>query len=151
ASRRKGDYLPGVVWNWLGHPLVLGIIYLIFFGSLLAHGLVIWTDPLRRIIALGMCVCILGLTWLVLRRGALTPRTVLEGRQEQGRGHFQIVSHGKPLIVPIEIHTITRQEQRMAASGALANLANVRSLLFYLPAAIAGELKLWLHQLSAEG
>jgi amino acid permease len=151
ASRHKGDYLPGVVWHWLGHPVVLGIVYLFFFGSLLAHGLIIWPDPLRRIVALAVCLCVLVLTWLVLRRGALTPRTVLEVRQEQGRGRFQIVSHGEPLTVPIEIHTITRQEKIEAASGELANLANVRFLLFYLPPASGGELKLWLHQLNAEG
>jgi amino acid permease len=151
VSRRKGDYVPGVVWKWLGHPLVLVITYFVFFGSLLAHGLFIWPDPPRRMLALGVCVCVLILTWLVLRRGALRPRTVIEVRQGQGRGRFQIVSHGKPLTVPIEIHTITRQEKIEAASGELANLVNVRALLFHLPPAIHGELKLWVHELSLEG
>ncbi|MEZ4680333.1 MAG: aromatic amino acid transport family protein [Caldilineaceae bacterium] len=150
-SRRKGDYLPGVRWRWLGHPALLGLIYLIFFAGLLAHGLVIWTDPLRRIVALATCAGILLLTGLVLRRGALTPRTVVEVRQEAGRGHFQIVSQGKPLAVEVEINELNRTERITAAAGALPTLVNVRSLLFHLPAGITGELKLWLHQIMPDG
>ncbi|MEZ4862413.1 MAG: aromatic amino acid transport family protein [Caldilineaceae bacterium] len=151
VSRRQGDYVPGVRWRWLGHPVVLGVIYFIFFAGLLAHGLVIWTDPLRRTVALATCVGILLLTGLVLRRGALTPRTVVEVRQEAGRGHFQVVSQGKPLAVVVEIQELNRTERVESAVGALPNLANVRALLFHLPADIAGELKLWLHQVTPEG
>ena len=145
--------VPGVVWRWLGHPLVLGIIYLLFFAGLLAHGLIIWTDPLRRMIALVTCGGILVLTWLVLRRGALIPRTVVEVRLEQtrgGRGRFQVVSQGKPLVIPVDINTITRQETVQSASSELANLATIRSLAFHLPATAAGELKLWLHQVNQD-
>jgi hypothetical protein len=45
ASRRKGDYVPMVVHRWLGHPVLLAGLYLVFLGSLLLHGLVIWDDP----------------------------------------------------------------------------------------------------------
>lgn len=150
VTRRRGDYVPGVVLRWLGHPLVLGIIYLIFFAGLLAHGLIIWPDPLRRAMALIVCAGILLLTFLTLRRGALTPRVVLEVRQEQGKGHFQVVSQGKPLVVSVEINTITRKEMVQAASGELPNLATVRSLRVMLPATSPGELKLWLHQIHQE-
>ncbi|MEZ4734611.1 MAG: aromatic amino acid transport family protein [Caldilineaceae bacterium] len=151
VSRRKGDYVPGVIWQWLGHPLMLGAIYLIFFAGLLAHGLVIWTDPIRRTIAFVTCGGILLLTGLVLRSGTLTPRTVVEVRQERGRGRFQVVSRGKLLPVVVEINEINRQERMASAAGELPNLANVRTLLFQLPSGLAGELKLWLHQITSEG
>ena len=153
VTRRRGEYVPGVVWRWLGHPLVLGIIYLLFFAGLLAHGLIIWTDPVRRLIALVACAGILVLTWLVLRRGALIPRTVVEVRLNQtrgGRGYFQVVSQGEPLVVPVEMNLFTRQETVQAASGELANLANIRSLSFHLPITTAGQLKLWFHQISQD-
>jgi amino acid permease len=154
VTRRQGDYVPGTVWRWLGHPLVLAIIYLLFFTGLLAHGLVIWPDPLRRSIALAVCAGMLVLTWLVLRHGALTPRTVVEVRLEQtrgGRGRFQVASQGKPLVSTVEINALTRKETLQAASGEVANLVNVRSLRFHLPATQLGELKLWLHEINADG
>ncbi|HRW05077.1 MAG TPA: aromatic amino acid transport family protein [Caldilineaceae bacterium] len=151
VSRRKGDYVPSARWQWLGHPVVLTLIYLIFFGGVLAHGLVIWPDPLRRGVALLTCAGMLLLTGLVLRRRALTPRTVVEVRQESGHTGFQVVSHGEALPVVVEIHEITREERVESAAGTLPNLANVRSLLFHLPPDLEGELKLWLHQVTPEG
>lgn len=151
VSRRKGDYVPGALWQWLGHPLVLGCIYLIFFAGLLAHGLIIWPDPIRRTIAFVTCGSILLLTGLVLRGGALTPRTVVEVRQERGRGRFQVVSQGKLLPVVVEIYEINRKERVESAAGELPNLANIRTLRFQLPGGIAGELKFWLHQITPEG
>lgn len=150
-SRRRGDYAPGVRWRWLGHPIILGLIYLIFFGGLLAHGLVIWPDLPRRMAALLTCAGILLLTGLVLRRRRLTPRTVVEVRQDVGRAVFQVVSLGEPLPVVVEINEMNRQERMESAAGALPNLANVRSLHFHLPPGLAGELKLWLHQVTPEG
>jgi hypothetical protein len=150
VTRRQGDYVPGVAWRWLGHPLVLGIIYLFFFASLLAHGLILWTDPVWRGIALAVCAGMLVLTWLVLRRKRLAPYTVVEVRQESlrgGRGHFQVVSQGQPLVSTVEIHTLTRQETLPATGGEVGNWANVRSLRFHLPVTAPGTLKLWLHQI----
>ncbi|MEZ4659531.1 MAG: aromatic amino acid transport family protein [Caldilineaceae bacterium] len=151
VSRSKGDYVPGVRWRWLGHPVVLTIIYLVFFGGLLAHGLVIWPDPARRAVALITCAGILLLTILVLRPNRRKPRTVVEVRAEAGRGHFQIVHNGNPLRLAVEIAEFNRQDRVEAAAGALPNLANVRSLLFHLPSGLEGELKLWLHQVTPEG
>jgi hypothetical protein len=112
---------------------------------------VIWPDPARRALALGVCLGSLVLTWQVLRRGALTQRTVVEVCQEHGQGRFQIISSGRALAVPVEIHTLTRQETSKAASGDLLNLNNVQRLLFHLPTELEGELKLWLHQVDPAG
>ncbi|MCB0097378.1 MAG: hypothetical protein KDE46_16720 [Caldilineaceae bacterium] len=151
VSRRRGDYVPSICWRWLGHQLVLTLIYLIFFGGLLAHGLVIWPDPARRAVALIVCAGILLLTILVLRRNALKPRTVVEVRSEVGRNHFQVVSSGNPLAVVVDIDEFNRQERVEMAARELPTLANVRSLCFHLPKGIEGELKLWIHQVSSEG
>ncbi|UCC64125.1 MAG: hypothetical protein JSV36_03440, partial [Anaerolineae bacterium] len=54
ASRRKGEVVPGVVYRFLGHPLVTTGIYLLFLASLLLHGLVIWENPVQRAAALAV-------------------------------------------------------------------------------------------------
>jgi hypothetical protein len=62
ASRRKGDTVPAGVLPGLGHPLVLGGIYLLGIASLFLHGLVIWENPLARGVALLAGLLGLGLT-----------------------------------------------------------------------------------------
>ncbi|MEZ4622227.1 MAG: hypothetical protein R2867_42900 [Caldilineaceae bacterium] len=48
ATRRKGDIAPEAYLTWLGHPWLVGLLYLFFIGSVLMHGLYIWQAwPLR--------------------------------------------------------------------------------------------------------
>src|ERR687885_168346 len=74
ASRQKGEYVPATVLRLLGHPVVLVGVYLLFAASLFVHGLVIWDQPLQRLAALGIGVAVLGLTLVVIRRGAPASR-----------------------------------------------------------------------------
>ena len=80
ASRRKGDYVPGLVCRFLGHPVVVVGIYLIFLASFLLHGLFIWSDPLPRLAALLVAGIMLVVTVVLIRQGVFTPRTVVELR-----------------------------------------------------------------------
>lgn len=48
AARRTGELTPTVVYGFLGHPLLLGGVYLLALGSVLLHGLVIWESPPLR-------------------------------------------------------------------------------------------------------
>ena len=52
ASRRKGEYIPGLVFRLLGSPPVAIIIYLLFLANLVVHGLIIWHNPVERLSAL---------------------------------------------------------------------------------------------------
>ncbi len=152
VGRRKGDYIPAVAWRWLGHPVVLFLLYGLFFAGLLAHGLLIWPDPIRRTAALLVCVGILVLTWVAIRRGALQSRTVLEVRFDQtagGRGAYQVVSAGQPVAATVAIDALNQQTTLQTSRGDLANLASMRSLYFQLPACKSRELKVWLHQISS--
>ena len=49
ASRRKGEYIPGLVFRLLGSPPVAIIIYLLFLANLVVHGLIIWHNPVERL------------------------------------------------------------------------------------------------------
>src|ERR671911_1687194 len=48
ASRQKGERVPGGIYRFLGNPVLLVGIYVLFLISIFVHGLVIWEDPVQR-------------------------------------------------------------------------------------------------------
>jgi amino acid permease len=153
ASRRKGDYVPVFVWRFLGHPVVVLAVYLIFWAGILLYGLVIWTDLIPRLAALAAAGVILVVTVVIIRRGAFTPRTVVELRANQDTHKpavFTITSMGQPLPAEIILKYKNEEQQRQAANGDIPDFKNLRAITFHLPPAPAKELKLWLHQLTPE-
>jgi hypothetical protein len=154
ASRRRGDYVPGLVFRFLGHPLVVVAIYLIFLTGILVYGLAIWQDPFQRSVALVMSGAILVMTFVVIRRGAFTPRTVVELRVDQSKdaqANFSVTGKGNPL--PIEICLVYHGHKQIiqAASGEVPAFTKLRSVIFQLPVKSSKELKVWLHQITSEG
>jgi len=133
AARRRGDLaLPGAA-RWRGGLPLLAGLYLLFVSMILLHGLVIFSAPLERAVTLLMGVAVLATTALVLARGALRRRAVVELRAgEAGEvAAPSVVSGGEAL----------------AAEGQVAaRRANVA-----LPATGARELKLWVHRLTPAG
>ena len=153
ASRRKGDYVPGLVWRFLGHPVVVVGVYLIFLVSILLHGLFIWSDPLPRLAALLVAGILLVVTVVIIRQGVFTPRTVVELRANQDRNKpaiFTITAVGKPLSADVYLNYQTGEQHLQAATGDILNFDSLRSIAFQLPPTRAKELKVWLHQLTAE-
>lgn len=130
ASRRKGELVPGVSYRLLGHPLLAGAIYLLFLGNLFLHGLLIWEHPLLRAGGVLMGLLIFGITAGMVRRGAFSPRLVVELRHGE-RPALRAVCGGVPLAA------------EATATGARADVA--------LPATGARELRVWAHRVSAAG
>ena len=99
ATRRKGDFVPGLVLRFLGSPVVLIGIYLFFLGAILVYGLFIYQDPIQRIITLVIGAAIVVVTFAMLRRGMLKKRTVVELHADYspgGRHQFNATVGGKP-------------------------------------------------------
>ncbi|MCB0123902.1 MAG: hypothetical protein KDE58_16725, partial [Caldilineaceae bacterium] len=69
ATRRKGDFALPYSLPWLGHPLLVGLLYLFFIGSVLLHGLYIWQAWPLRLLALGSGLVMAVVTWLTWRQG----------------------------------------------------------------------------------
>ena len=98
ASRRKGEYLPGVAYRFLAHPLLVAGAYLLFLAILFIHGLVLWQSPLERGGALLVGAVMLGATAIMVHRGAFVRRAVVELREDQRQGKqsvFNIVVAGQ--------------------------------------------------------
>ncbi len=154
ASRRKGDLVPGFSYRNLGHPLLIGGIYLLFLSNLFLHGLVIWEHPLQRIGGVAIGLVVLAVTVAMIRRGAFAPRVVVELRQDlrrEGRSFLSIMAGGQPAEGEIRLMDTDDQPPITSARTELAELATLRSISAELPAGRATELKLWAHTISADG
>ncbi len=154
ASRRKGEIVPGLVYRWLGHPLIVSGIYLLFLANLFVHGLVIWQNPVERAGALTAGMLMIVATVLMVRRNAFAPRAVVELREdqlEQGRSAFAITSRGRPAMAEVRLRYADGEEHIQAATGAVRAFSSLRRLCFHLPVTRARELKVWAHRITPDG
>ena len=156
ASRRKGELVPGTVFHFLRNPALLGGLYGLFIAALFLHGLVIWQDLLQRAAALFVGGVMIVATFAFIRRGAFTPRAVVELRVEHradARAVFSLVADGKPLNAAAHFEYDGREadESVMASGGEIRSFAALRSASFDLPAGSWRELKVWAHRLTTEG
>jgi AcrR family transcriptional regulator len=154
ASRRKGEILPGIVFRFLGHPVIAIGIYLLFLANLFAHGLVIWENPVERAAALAVGLLIIGSTVYLVRRGSFTSRLVVELQddlRDQGRATFAVTSGGRPAIADVRLYYAGDEQRVRAASGDASPFSELRHAHFDLPATRARELKVWAHRIAPDG
>jgi len=153
ASRRKGELVPEAVHRFLGHPLLITGIYLIYLLNLLFHGLVIWQNTAQRVVGVFVGLLMLGVTINLIRQGGFAPRLVLELREDQrrgGRSLFAITAGGEPLTADVRLGYGDGEQHVQAASGEIRAFASLRNATFHLPATTVRELKVWAHQITPE-
>ncbi len=154
ASRRKGEIVPGVVYRFLGHPLLTAGIYLLYLAGLFLHGLVIWENPVQRAVALAVGLLMLGVTIALARRGAFAPRLVVELREDRsggGQAIFAITAGGQPVPAAVRLGYPDGEQSYEAARGEVAAFSSLRYAEFQLPAIQARDLKVWTHKITPEG
>ncbi len=150
SSRRKGDWVPGVFYRFFGNPLVLGGIYLLFIVGILLQGLFILQNPVERAFALLAGALVIVMTVVVARRGAFTPRAIVELRGEE-RVIFNVTNVGEAALCDARLSFSSGDEIFHAASGAGGRFDDLRSADFSLTTEGARELKVWVHQVTPEG
>ena len=154
AARRRGEYVPAVAPAWLGHPFVVVGIAALFLTGPVAHGLVIWTDPLERAAALAAVVLTLAVAVLALRNGAFVAQTVVEVRREQSAGdaaRFTVTGGGRPLVARVEVTDGHGTRHVESAAGELGRFDGLRTADFELPPHRARDLKVWVHAVDGDG
>lgn len=154
ASRRKGELVPGVSYRALGHPIVIGGVYLVFVGNLFLHGLLIWEHPALRVGGVLMGLLMVAVTVAMIRRGAFAPRVVVElrdDRRPEGQSLVAITAGGQPAVSLVRLRTDDGEREIESANGALPAVAALRSVGVDLPVGPARELKVWGHTIAAEG
>ncbi len=154
ASRRKGELLPGVSYRALGHPVVVGGVYLLSVANLFVHGLVIWDSPLLQAGGVLVGLLMLVVTAMIIRRGALGSRVVVELRRDlrgDKRSLVAVTAGGRPLAAEIHLGGAGDGRTVQRAATDLPDLVTVGPIRIDLPAGPARELKLWAHTITPEG
>jgi amino acid permease len=154
ASRRKGELMPGISYRALGHPVVVGGVVLLFFGSLVLHGVAIWEHPLQRLGGVGMALAVGALTISLVRRGAFAPRAVVElraDRRPDERSRVNLTVAGSAVAAGVVVADETGDRTMTGTGVALPTPGMVRSIELELPAGPAREVKVWTHSISADG
>jgi amino acid permease len=157
SSRRKGEHVPAAGVNRLGHPVVLGGIYLLFVAGVFLHGVVIWDDPFKRAAALLSGVAMVAMTLSMARGTALAPRTNLELREGEGEaeGAFAVTAAGRPAPADVRLEYPDGEQRIAAARGDVPAFASLRRASFGArrqddEIAATRELKVWVHRVGPE-
>jgi hypothetical protein len=127
---------------------------MLFLFNLFLHGLVIWQNPLARGSALFVGVLIIGMTLVMLRRGAFARRLVVEIREDQlkgGQTEFSLIAAGQPATTEVQLGYPEGERVYQAASGDIPDFARLQYITFHLPATAAQELKVWAHKIISAG
>lgn len=153
ASRRKGDLLPAVVYRLIGHPLLVGAVYLLFLAGVWVHGLVIWQNPLERLAAVICGLSVLIMTVLALKTGAFRRRLVVQFRQNEGdeQAMFSVVAGGEAAIADVVARNGQGDMAYHAACGQVLDAASLRRLTFQISDIPVHEVKVWAHKVELEG
>jgi amino acid permease len=153
ASRRKGEIVPGVSYRFVGHPLIVGGVYLLFLSNLFVHGVLIWDQPLQQLGAVLIGLLVLGLTGTMLWRGTFAPRAVIELRADHRRDAsslLAVTAHGDPSAAEVQ-----RRDEggdwRPGGIGDLSDIDTLRALRIDLPVGVAPELRVWAHAITPDG
>jgi amino acid permease len=158
ASRRKGEYMPRTVHRLLGHPLLLGGIYLLFLGSVLVHGLVIWKEPWLRAGAVLVAVGIAAMTARMAHSGTFSRRLNIEVREDQaeGRASFAITADGQESPGNVTLRYRDSEQYLHASAGEIPAFSSLRHALFepavaHSPRQPPQQLKVRVHTVTPEG
>jgi hypothetical protein len=153
ASRRKGEIVPSVSYRCVGHPLVVGGVYILFLSNLFVHGLAIWDQPLQQLGAVLIGLLVLGMTASMLRRGAFAPRAVIELRADRRRDAsslLAVTANGEPSRAEVQRRDAGGDWQP-GEGGELSDMDSLRALRIDLPADVAPELRVWAHAITPDG
>ncbi|MGH3145008.1 MAG: hypothetical protein ACRDTR_04315 [Rubrobacter sp.] len=150
ASRRKGERVPTAVYRFLGNPVLLTAIYALFLASILVHGLVIWTDPLQRILAVATSVVVVVMT--IAMRRAFVRRTIVELRKDEGeKVHFSITEAGSPAVTAVQLTYPDGERCFRASAGEIPAFSSLQQATFSPEGNASGQLKVWAHKVTPEG
>jgi hypothetical protein len=154
AARRRGEYVPGRVVGFFGHPVTVALISAVFLGGIALHALVIWTDPVERTAALAVTAFTAGLMAWILRGPAFRRSVAIEIR-DAGRGAsadpaLNVVVAGRTRSGAVELER-SDGSREIHDGAAPISLANLRRATFALADHAARDLKVWVHRITADG
>lgn len=154
AARRRGEYVPGSVIGFFGHPITAGVIGAFFLAGIALHAFVIWEDPIERGLALAVTVFTAVLVVWILRGPAFRRSVAIEMRDTQrGTGTepaLNVVVAGRAVAADIRLERDDGATELHDATKPLV-FAGLRQATFTIAGQAARELKVWVHRVTPEG
>jgi hypothetical protein len=148
SSRCKGERVPATFARWLGHPILVGGIYVLYLASLFVHGLFIWQTLWQRVAVLVVGVLVLVMTIALARRGAFARR---QDAAVGAQATFAVVAGGQSATTEVRLDYADGERRQRAASGEIVAFSALRRAIFQLPARGMRELKAWAHKAMPDG
>ncbi len=154
AARRRGEYVPGTVIGFFGHPVTVGVISVVFLVGIGLHAFVIWQDPIERGLALAVTVFTAVLVVSIMRGSAFRPSVAVEIRDAQ-RGTatqpaFNVVVAGRAAVANVSFERDDGSTELHDGREPIL-IAGLRRATFTLADHAARELKVWVHRVTADG
>lgn len=151
ASRRKGDYVPGLVLRFLGNRVIVLAVYLIFLISILLYGLVIWEDPLQRALALMVAIGTVVVSIVFIRQGVYNQRYVFELKKVFRQASITLTESGKAAYAESKLSYSQGDEKEFEGQGDIPRFSDLKQIMVHLGKTNSQELKVWAHQITPEG
>jgi hypothetical protein len=144
SSRRKGEFVPGLVLRIMGQPAVAAVIGALFLANVFIHGFVIWTNPLERASGLVAGVLMALAALQILRQGGLARRLAIGLWQDLtvgGRAVLAVMAGGGPAQAKVDV-TYRNGHHKTSPTPFLADdLAQVAVVAIEVPNTSARQLK----------
>lgn len=153
SSRRRGDYVPRDDRRWLGHPAVLGLLYVVFLAAIVVHGAVVWTTWWERATAFAVTAGTALLTVAIVRGDALRPCGVVELRRDAHLGvdRLRVLAGGAHLNVELTLTDRRGGTRSQPVDGVLDLPPDTARIHVPLEAFPRREAQLWVHTVDAGG
>jgi hypothetical protein len=156
ASRKKGDYVPGLVIRFLGSRLAVSAIFTLYLGLIFFYGVFIYENLVERLLTITVGVLTAIATWRMIRGGAFHPRLVFELCDDQrpgGKTQFNVVGDGQVVSTPISLNFRDDCVQEIPPNVPFNELHTIRAASLQISREIEHirEIKVWSHQVRPEG
>jgi amino acid permease len=157
ASRRRGEYQPAALAPLLRSRTALVLVGVLFLVALLAHGLVIWTTPIARLLAVVTAAVATVATGWVVRSGRLRPTATIELRRDRefDRYRVRLAVAGNRGRTHLEVQPRSGPPVDVLVEGASDLSAGSRAVALDLAGLDAGgslaALRVWAHEVDSAG
>ncbi len=154
SSRRRGRAIGAArLPRMLTNPLLLGVVAILSFAGMVAHGLVIWDDPYKQAAALFGALMLLLFSFDALRRGAFTRQWLIEVRhfpEDSNRADVAVTCAGETVVAELTCELIDGSERKLRSDSPLEQFDRVRGITFALPGKGVSRLEFSAHRVSGD-
>lgn len=153
ASRKKAEIVPGSVIRFIGHPVFVAAVYVLFLGNILVHSAFIWDNPVQVAGGWILSVVVLLTTVQIFRRKSFVPRMVLEVRDSRAAlesPRISLIYSGKVSDVAIEITEKNGNQYKLDTMGKVPDFTQIQTVHVEFAEHPLADIRVWVHRLTED-